>query len=377
VRGRTAAGMMRAWRGSWSDANRHESLPRAHVESFVPADSGNPRQVFLACARVLAGPGDLAGRMGEFAGVAATAGGGPAVVYLFDDDTDVLVPVAASGVDVSAISPLAPGGDPADGSLAAAQSRSTCVVVRGKDGDPRSALLAADRSLTCSVHLPLVLHDSAGDADVEGILAIGLAGGQPGPRRIELLEGIASVAAAVAHRARLESALTERSDWLDRLAHTDALTGLANRRTLDRVLELELVRSARQGTAVCVAIFQVDRHGSISEAHGAHVGDDVLRRVASTLSETVRLVDTVARYGRDQFVVVGPGAAGVVMAQRVAGAVRRLEVVPGEGPVTVSVGIARFPEDGGSATELLTAAEAALQDARRKGAGTILAASGA
>ncbi len=360
-----------------SDANRHESLPHARVERFVPADSGNPRQVFLACARVLSGSGDLPGRMGEIAGVAATASGGAAVVYLFDDDTDVLVPVAASGLDLATIAPLSPAGDPKDGSLEAARTRSTCVIARERGGELGSALLSADRGLACSIHVPLVLHDSSGDADVEGILAIGLVDGPPGPRRTELLEGIAAIAAAVAHRARLESALTERSDWLDRLAHTDALTGLANRRTLDRVLELELVRSARQGTAVCVAIFQVDRHGSIAEAHGASVGDDVLRRVASTLSESVRLVDTVARYGRDQFVVVGPGAAGVVMAQRVAGAVRRLEVVPGEGPVTVSVGIARVPEDGGSATELLTAAEAALQDARQRGAGTILAASGA
>ncbi len=101
----------------------------------------------------------------------------------------------------------------------------------------------------------------------------------------------------------------------------------------------------------------------------------MLRSVASVLAESVRLVDTVARQGGDEFVLIAPGAAGQAVARRVLEGVGSLPTV-GDSRVTVSAGMARFPADGASADELLEAAQSALEEAREKGEGQISSARG-
>ena len=91
------------------------------------------------------------------------------------------------------------------------------------------------------------------------------------------------------------------------MAHTDPLTGLANERTVGRVLELELARAGRQGSEVSFAMFDVDDFRATNREGGHEAGDDVLRRVAAVLAESVRLVDTVGRIGGDEFVLIAPG----------------------------------------------------------------------
>jgi diguanylate cyclase (GGDEF)-like protein len=157
------------------------------------------------------------------------------------------------------------------------------------------------------------------------------------------------------------------------MAHTDPLTGLANQRTFARILELELARAGRQGSEISVAIFDVDGLTDINDRLGHEAGDDALRAVASVLAESVRLVDTVARYGGDEFVVIAPGAAGATVARRVLDGVAALAPI-GDTQATVSAGVARFPTDGASAGELLTAAQSALADARAAGRGQIASA---
>ena len=77
------------------------------------------------------------------------------------------------------------------------------------------------------------------------------------------------------------------------------------------------------------------------------------------LAETVRLVDTVARTGADEFVLVAPGSAGVLVAKRVLDGIAKLGTVEGHA-LTVSAGVARFPQDGTDGTSLIEAARAAL-----------------
>jgi diguanylate cyclase (GGDEF)-like protein len=162
--------------------------------------------------------------------------------------------------------------------------------------------------------------------------------------------------------------VAERSEWFERMAHTDPLTGLANERTFSRILELELARAGRQGGEVSLVIFDVDGQTATNEAVGHAAGDDVLRAVAAVLAESVRLVDTVARIGGDEFVLVAPGAAGTVVAQRVLDGIAALPARDGRS-ISVSAGVAKFPSDAGTAEDLKTAANAALDAARTAGTG--------
>jgi diguanylate cyclase (GGDEF)-like protein len=184
------------------------------------------------------------------------------------------------------------------------------------------------------------------------------------------LRAVADLAAVAVDRARLASTAGERSEWFERLAHTDPLTGLANLRTVGRVLELELARAARQGGEVSVAIFDIDDFAATNEAAGREAGDDVLRAVAAVLGGAVRLVDTVARSGGDEFVLVAPGSAGTTVAQRVLDGIAELPAAGGH-KISVSAGVARFPGDGADAESIVAAARAAMERARSEGRGTV------
>ena len=181
---------------------------------------------------------------------------------------------------------------------------------------------------------------------------------------------VADVAALVVDRSRLAATAAERSEWFERLAHTDPLTGLANLRTISRVLELELTRAGRQGGEVSVAIFDVDDFTATNETAGREAGDDVLRSVASVVAGSVRLVDTVARYGPDEFLLVAPGSAGAMVARRILDGIAELPPVAGR-TVSVTAGVATFPTDGIEAEAVIAAARTALDRARTAGRGGV------
>jgi diguanylate cyclase (GGDEF)-like protein len=197
-----------------------------------------------------------------------------------------------------------------------------------------------------------------------------------GEAEATLLGAFADLIAITIDRSRLTAMANERAEWAERVSHTDALTGLANARTLSRVLELEVARAGRQGMDLSVVLFDVDGLAATNDVAGAAVGDDILREVAAVLAETVRLVDTVARWGGDEFLLVAPGAAGMIVAQRVLDAVATRPAIAGR-PWTVSAGVARFPADGTSSDELVRAAEAALATAKAGGPATLAAAGAA
>ena len=167
----------------------------------------------------------------------------------------------------------------------------------------------------------------------------------PDADQVAFLRAVADLVAVAAERFRLASTVAERSEWFERLAHTDPLTGLANMRTFARVLELELARAGRLQTEVSVAVFDVDDLAATNDAAGHEVGDDVLRSVAAVVAGAVRLVDSVARLGGDEFIVVAPGSAGMTVARRVLEGVAELPESAGR-RISVSAGVARFPVDG-------------------------------
>ncbi|HEX5465550.1 MAG TPA: GGDEF domain-containing protein [Candidatus Limnocylindrales bacterium] len=352
----------------------------------MPAPLSLAPDPFIAAARALARGGPLGARLDALARQAAALAGGPsAIVYLLDGEQGTLLPGGSAGLGDGGLAALATLSLDAEGETAGSDPLSQAVRVR------RPAVVAGDaavgttlgggRPLAAVATLPLVTEDEAGAQAVQGLLAVGLDAAPADPSALlDRLGALADLAATAVHQGRLEQALDERSEWLERVAHLDPLTGLTNRRTFQRLLEHELVRAARQDTAVSLALFDVDDLAGIDTEFGSDAADQVLRTVAVTLADKVRLVDTVARVGGDEFALLAPGSAGRVIADRVTAAMASFEPVSGQArlarAVSLSAGVARFPEDGATSTELLEAAETALRQAKDSGPGTVVEAAG-
>jgi diguanylate cyclase (GGDEF)-like protein len=146
-------------------------------------------------------------------------------------------------------------------------------------------------------------------------------------------------------------------------ARTDSLTGLLNRRAFDE--ELARLSADRRGRAGGAAIIFLDLNGlkAINDAHGHHVGDEVLRVTARRITEAVRDGDVVARIGGDEFVVIcGRTTSREMSVERIATEIRAAFVEPvivDEKPfgVSASVGFAFDPEDGLDASTLMKVAD--------------------
>jgi diguanylate cyclase (GGDEF)-like protein len=191
----------------------------------------------------------------------------------------------------------------------------------------------------------MVVEDEDG-AFLEGLLAIGwFAAEPPFDEAPDTILALSDLAAVAIRQARLRNSAWERSDHADRLLHTDRLTGLANRVTFERMLELEIARATRQNTPLAVVLLDVDGLSGISERKGARVADEVLRHVAAAIADRVRLLDTVARFGEDEFVVIAPGDAGGIVALRLRDAIAELPPI-GEVEISVSAAVVHHPADG-------------------------------
>ncbi len=283
-----------------------------------------------------------------------------AAIFLTDPDRPGLTLAASHGI--AAGSPLvADAQDPAHPFAEAATGRAPLFDVEGA---------GPSGTWTVGAYVPLIVASSG----VEAVLgAIGMVWPSPHPlgeEDRETLVALASLSALAVDRARLASTASERSEWFERMAHTDPLTGLANERTVLRILELELARAGRQGSELSLAMFDIDDFRATNEESGHVAGDEVLRHVAAVLAESVRLVDTVGRIGGDEFVLVAPGSAGGMVARRVLDGIAALPAVAGRS-VSVSAGVARFPSDGIDAGSLIAAAIEALSRAKASGAGSV------
>ncbi len=167
-----------------------------------------------------------------------------------------------------------------------------------------------------------------------------------------------------------------------RLSHTDPLTGLYNYRHLKDLVWREVQRSARFGRTLCVIVLDLDRFKEVNDSHGHAAGDAVLVEFARRIGVEIRGVDLAFRYGGEEFVLLLPetdGLGGITLAQRLGAAVRdNAFVIPGRADagsdilvsVTVSIGVAVYPEHGQSGTQLLEAADDALYAAKAAGRDT-------
>ncbi|WP_228143594.1 GGDEF domain-containing protein [Marinobacter gudaonensis] len=178
-----------------------------------------------------------------------------------------------------------------------------------------------------------------------------------------ILEGIVL---DISDRKALESELAE-------LATRDPLTGLYNRRELSRVMEEELERARRYQRPMALLWIDFDHFKDINDTYGHAAGDSVLRSVSRLLERSVRSVDSIGRFGGEEFVIVLPEMdleEARETAERLRKRVSSSAQPLGDGqsvPLTISVGIAVYPDHGVSVPALCAAADRAMYLAKDRG----------
>jgi diguanylate cyclase (GGDEF)-like protein len=202
----------------------------------------------------------------------------------------------------------------------------------------------------------------------------------PSPDR-ELITLLESCALSAGARVNTDAMLDNTARY-ERLAFTDALTGIANRRRFDETLAVEWARAARGGMALTVLMMDVDHFKLYNDTYGHPAGDLCLQHIANTIRESTRRAsDLCARYGGEEFVALLPGldlAGGTRVAEalRANVAERNIEHSGSSlGRVSISIGVATLvPTFDGKCEALVLAADAALYEAKRAGRNRVSAA---
>ena len=157
-----------------------------------------------------------------------------------------------------------------------------------------------------------------------------------------------------------------------RLSTVDPLTGLFNRSFFFAAVEREIARSARSGRGFCLLMMDLDELKLINDRHGHFHGDRVLRSVGEIIRAGVRRIDTAARYGGDEFVVVLPETdptGAYVLAEKIRMGVADLDLAIPDSNMrpSLSIGVVAYPGDGRTSDELMIAADAAMYRSKRSG----------
>jgi diguanylate cyclase (GGDEF)-like protein len=248
------------------------------------------------------------------------------------------------------------------------------VVLTGRDQSPfffTFPLIVGGAALVVTPRVTLALASAAALAYIVAIVPPG-AGGVP-PETVAvvginitalvLLAYVAMVIAREQRRAR---------DAAIRLSTIDPLTGLFNRTFFFAAVEREIARSARSGRGFCLLMMDLDELKQINDRHGHFFGDRVLRGVGEVIRAGGRRIDTSARYGGDEFVVLLPetdptGAYVLAEKIRLGVADLRVDVAGTLIQPSVSIGVVSYPDDGRTSDELMITADSSMYHSKRAG----------
>lgn len=190
------------------------------------------------------------------------------------------------------------------------------------------------------------------------------------------VQGIIGNYIDITQRKSVEAALQEANEQLEQLAAIDGLTKIANRRRFDAYLQQEWHRMTREEQPLSLILLDVDYFKVFNDHFGHQQGDVCLIAVAQAMSRAVkRSTDLVARYGGEEFAIILPNtrrAGAVVVAEAIQAEIAALKIDHPSSPIsaflTASMGIAStMPEEGVSPSELISVADAALYQAKRRG----------
>jgi diguanylate cyclase (GGDEF)-like protein len=180
------------------------------------------------------------------------------------------------------------------------------------------------------------------------------------PERVEPLQ---TLAVTVSDHISLALANIRLRETLRHQVVHDVLTGLFNRRYLEETLEREISRSWRKCASLGLIMLDLDCFKHFNDAHGHEAGDNLLRTLGKFLEERVRREDVACRYGGEEFVLILAEASQEIVCQRAEDIRREFPKIPvldrGQvlESVTVSLGVAMFPEHGATGRDVLRAAD--------------------
>lgn len=244
----------------------------------------------------------------------------------------------------------------------------------GTEEPPCRTYVAVPIRAPATVEDPLVPGDAS--PATLGVLALydRVGGDDFDDADLHTLRTFAGQAGVAVHNVRVH-------EEAQRLSLTDPLTGLWNYRYLRESLRREVERASRFGRMLAVLVLDLDHFKEVNDTYGHAAGDAVLGEFARRIRIGLREVDVAFRQGGEEFVVLLPetdGYGGAIVAERLGAAVRDRPVTvdvprgdrPGQIPITVSIGVAVYPEHGTEARDVLAAADEALYAAKRAGRDT-------
>lgn len=211
-------------------------------------------------------------------------------------------------------------------------------------------------------------------------MALGILYLESGPELFPRLEAQQWLAIAIAERAALALFNLKLQDSLRKQAIRDPLTNLYNRRHLDEWLERELHRANRNKSSIGVVMLDIDYFKSFNDNFGHKAGDLLLQEVSNLLQRFVRSSDIASRYGGEEFLLILPDTTLEAAQQRAEELRTRVKALHLNyqnqllGPVTVSLGVAAFPEHGTTIDSLVRAADMALYRSKSTGRDRVTAA---
>ena len=254
------------------------------------------------------------------------------------------------------------------------------VVLTGGAGSPfffAFALIVAGAALVLPPRLTILVTAFAVGGYLVGVLA--------DPERLPLETSAAAavsvnIAALVllAYMAMVVGRDQRQSrDAAIRMSSVDSLTGLYNRAYFFAAIEREIARSARSRRGFCLLMLDLDGLKPINDRYGHYEGDRVLRGVGDVIRNRVRRIDTAARYGGDEFVVLLPEtepAGAFVLAEKIRTGASELTIETASVLIrtSLSIGVVAFPTDGRTVDELMIAADQAMYASKRRGKNQIV-----